>query len=109
MCATGAEALRQDAYAVAAGAYDLAMAVGVEKVKDSGYQGLNAFPVTNDGTARNLTAAAMFSMVGPAYAARSGVSPEEMRAVLARIAWKTIGTTTGRPQMFQKASIHGVS
>src|SRR3546814_18605318 len=67
MCATGAEALRQAAYAVASGAYDLAMAVGVEKVKDSGYQGLNAFPVPNDGTARNLTAAAMFSMVGPAY------------------------------------------
>ena len=50
MCATGSEALRQAAYAVASGAYDLAMAVGVEKVKDSGYQGLNAFPVPNDGT-----------------------------------------------------------
>src|SRR3546814_11518630 len=29
MCATGAAALRQAAYAVASGAYDLAMAVGV--------------------------------------------------------------------------------
>jgi acetyl-CoA C-acetyltransferase len=44
-CATGSEALRQAAYAVACGAYDMAMAVGVEKVKDSGYSGLNAFPV----------------------------------------------------------------
>src|SRR5262249_9433463 len=35
-CATGSEALRQAAYAVASGAYDVAMAVGVEKVKDSG-------------------------------------------------------------------------
>ncbi len=68
MCATGSEALRQASYAVASGAYDLAMAVGVEKVKDSGYQGLNAFPVPNDGTQRTLTAAAMFSMVAPAYA-----------------------------------------
>ena len=68
MCATGSEALRQAAYAVASGAYDLAMAVGVEKVKDSGYQGLNAFPVPSDGTQRTLTAAAMFSMVAPAYA-----------------------------------------
>ncbi|MGN6475538.1 MAG: beta-ketoacyl synthase N-terminal-like domain-containing protein, partial [Mycobacteriales bacterium] len=67
-CATGSEALRQAAYAVASGAYDLAMAVGVEKVKDSGYQGLNAFPIPNDGTQRSLTAAAMFSMVAPAYA-----------------------------------------
>ena len=45
MCATGSEALRQAAYAVASGAYDTAMAIGVEKVKDSGYQGLNAFPL----------------------------------------------------------------
>ena len=41
-CATGAEALRQAAYAVASGAYDVAMAIGVEKTKDSGYQGLTA-------------------------------------------------------------------
>ena len=39
-CATGSEALRGAAYAVASGAYDVAMALGVEKVKDSGYQGL---------------------------------------------------------------------
>ena len=43
-CATGSEALRQAAYAVASGAYDVAMAIGVEKTKDSGYQGLNAVP-----------------------------------------------------------------
>ncbi len=53
-CATGSEALRQASYAVASGAYDMAMAIGVEKVKDSGYQGLNAFPIPNDGTARTL-------------------------------------------------------
>src|SRR5215469_8807824 len=87
-CATGSEALRQAAYAVASGAYDLAMAVGVEKVKDSGYQGLNAFPVPNDGTPRTLTAAAMFSMVAPAYAKRYGVDDAELKDVLARIAWK---------------------
>jgi acetyl-CoA C-acetyltransferase len=87
-CATGSEALRQAAYAVASGAYDIAMAVGAEKVKDSGYAGLNAFPVPNDGTARTLTAAAMFSMVAPAYAKRYGVDETEMRDVLARIAWK---------------------
>jgi acetyl-CoA C-acetyltransferase len=32
MCATGSEALRQACYAVTSGAYDVAMAVGVEKV-----------------------------------------------------------------------------
>ncbi len=67
----------------------LAMAVGVEKVKDSGYQGLNAFPVPTDGTQRTLTAAAMFSMVAPAYAERYGVADgRAARPVLARIASK---------------------
>ena len=67
-CATGSESLRQACYAVASGAYDSAMALGAEKVKDSGYQGLNAFPIPTDGTNRTLTAAAMFSLIIPAYA-----------------------------------------
>src|SRR5205085_5617694 len=39
-CATGSEAFRNACYAVASGAYDRVMAVGVEKLKDSGYSGL---------------------------------------------------------------------
>lgn len=97
-CATGSEALRQAAYAVASGAYDLAMAVGVEKVKDSGYQGLNAFPIPNDGTQRSLTAAAMFSMVAPAYAKRYGVEPDQMRTVLATIASKNHANGARNPK-----------
>ena len=87
-CTTGSEALRAAAYAVAAGAYDMAMAVGVEKVKDSGYQGLNAQNPPMDGTQRTLTAAAMFSMVAPAYAQKYGVDEGTMRAVLSAIAVK---------------------
>ncbi len=87
-CATGSEALRQACYAVASGAYDVAMAVGAEKVKDGGYQGLNAFPIPTDGTNRTLTAAAMFSLILPAYAQRYGVDEDELRHVVARIAEK---------------------
>src|SRR5258708_38147717 len=36
-CATGSEAFRNACYAVACGAYDIVMAVGVEKLKDSGF------------------------------------------------------------------------
>src|SRR5512140_2740479 len=97
-CATGSEALRQAAYAVASGAYDVAMAVGVEKVKDSGYQGLNAFPIPNDGTQRTLTAAAMFSMVAPAYGAKYGVDDDELKQVLARIAWKNHANGAKNPR-----------
>src|SRR5207249_9414292 len=83
------EALRGAAYAVAAGGYDVAMAVGVEKVKDGGYQGLSgAGRAPTDGTGRSLTAAAMFSLVAPAYAKKYGVDEAELKDVLARIAWK---------------------
>jgi acetyl-CoA C-acetyltransferase len=110
MCATGSEALRQAAYAVASGAYDLAMAVGVEKVKDSGHQGLNAFPVPNDGTQRTLTAAAMFSMVVPAYAQRYGVPIDELKAVLARIASKNHynGARNPRAQFRREMSVEQI-
>jgi acetyl-CoA C-acetyltransferase len=97
-CATGSEALRQAAYAVASGAYDTAMAVGVEKVKDSGYSGLNAFPIPGDGTQRTLTAAAMFSMVAPAYGRKYGVSEADMREVLARIAAKNHANGARNPR-----------
>jgi acetyl-CoA C-acetyltransferase len=97
-CATGSEALRQAAYAVASGAYDIAMAVGAEKVKDSGYAGLNAFPIPNDGTGRTLTAAAMFSMVAPAYGKKYGVDDDELKQVLARIAWKNHANGAKNPR-----------
>src|SRR5271166_1061928 len=87
-CTTGSEALRAAAYAVASGAYDMAMAVGAEKVKDSGFQGLNANNPPNDGTGRTLTAAAMFSMVAPAYAQKYGVADDQMTDVLATISAK---------------------
>jgi acetyl-CoA C-acetyltransferase len=110
MCTTGSEALRQAAYAVASGAYDMAMAVGVEKVKDSGYQGLNAFPVPTDGTNRTLTAAAMFSMVAPAYADRYGVDRSELRRVLARIASKNHhnGARNERAQFRREVSVEAI-
>src|SRR5439155_11326792 len=97
-CASGSEALRNAAYAVASGAYDVAMAIGVEKVKDSGYQGLNAFPIPNDGTQRTLTAAAMFSLVIPAYANKYGVSTEAMRDALAHIASKNHANGAKNPR-----------
>ena len=97
-CATGSEALRQAVYAVAAGAYDVAMAVGVEKVKDSGYQGLNAVPPPNDGTTRTLTAAAMFSMVAPAYARRYNVDPTDLRDAMTRVATKNHANGARNPR-----------
>ncbi|MEB2286018.1 MAG: acetyl-CoA acetyltransferase [Polyangiaceae bacterium UTPRO1] len=87
-CATGSEALRQACYAVASGAYDLAMAIGVEKLKDSGYSGLVVSSPANDGTLGNMSAPASFSLLAPAYFKKYGLDPAKGKEVLARIAWK---------------------
>jgi acetyl-CoA C-acetyltransferase len=88
MCATGSEALRNACYAVASGAFDMAMAVGVEKLKDSGYSGLVGSPLPGDGTLPDTTAPAKFSLLAPAYAKKYGVDQAELKDVLTRIAWK---------------------
>jgi len=89
-CATGSEAFRNACYAVASGAYDRVVAVGVEKLKDSGYSGLLRSDPPGDGTAAelSLTAPAAFSMLDPAYCARYGVDPGDMRSAMTHVAWK---------------------
>ncbi len=87
-CATGSEAIRNAAYAVASGAYDLVMAVGVEKLKDSGFSGLTGNRPPGDGTEVSLTAPATFSLLAPAYAKKYGVDEGTLKQVLARIAHK---------------------
>jgi acetyl-CoA C-acetyltransferase len=87
-CATGSEAFRNACYAVASGAYDMAMAIGVEKLKDSGYSGLVVPDPTNDGTNIGTSSPAAFSLLAPAYAHRYGLDPAELKDVITRIAWK---------------------
>lgn len=88
MCATGSEAFRNACYAVASGAYDTVMAIGVEKLKDSGYSGLAISGPTGDGTQSSITAPATFSLLAPAYAHKHGLDDGTMKEVLTRIAWK---------------------
>ncbi|GAX88446.1 acetyl-CoA acetyltransferase [Effusibacillus lacus] len=88
MCATGSEAFRNACYAVASGAYDMALAIGVEKLKDSGYSGLAVAEPPNDGTTPPITAPAAFSFLAPAYFSKYGLDPEKGKEVLTRIAWK---------------------
>ncbi|HEV7685888.1 MAG TPA: acetyl-CoA acetyltransferase, partial [Acidimicrobiia bacterium] len=88
MCASGTDAFRAACYAVASGAYDLAMAIGVEKLKDSGYSGNAPVFPPSDGTDVMPTAPARFSLLAPAYANRYGVDPVELKEVFTRIAWK---------------------
>jgi acetyl-CoA C-acetyltransferase len=91
LCATGTEALRGAVYAVAAGACDIALAVGVEKLKDTGYSGL---PERTKGTFEDLylpgsTAPGAFAQLASAYAARHGFAMDEVRRAMAHVSWKS--------------------
>jgi acetyl-CoA C-acetyltransferase len=110
MCATGSEAIRNAAYAVASGAYDLVMAVGVEKLKDSGFSGLVTGSVPDDGTKASLTAPAMFSLLVPAYAKKYGVDEATMKDVISRIAWKNHvnGAKNPKAQFKKEVSIETI-
>ncbi len=87
-CATGSEAFRNAAFAVASGAYDVVMATGVEKLKDSSFSGLTATWPPSDGTDVEWTAPAGFSLLAPAYMERYGISEEQVREALTHIAHK---------------------
>jgi acetyl-CoA C-acetyltransferase len=103
MCATGSESFRNACYAVASGAYDVVMAIGVEKLKDSGFSGLVSAAPASDGTAPSMTAPASFSLLAPAYCKKYGVDPAELKQVLTRIAWKNHKNGALNPRaQFQK-------
>jgi len=87
-CATGSDSFRNACYAVASGAYDVVLAAGVEKLKDTGFSGLTVGLAPSDGTNTTLSAPALFSLLVPAYSKRYGVDPDQMKEVLTRIAWK---------------------
>ncbi len=91
MCATGTEALRAATYAVAAGACDVALALGVEKLKDTGYGGL---PLRTKGLANDLwmpygSAPGTFAQLAGAYSARHGVDAGDLKRAMAHVSWKS--------------------
>ncbi len=94
MCATGSEALRAASYAVAAGVCDIALAIGVEKLKDSGQTGVKGPAIIGDnpdGSASigsGYSAPASFAYLGTRYFHRYGLGPDEGKRLLAEIAVK---------------------
>jgi acetyl-CoA C-acetyltransferase len=90
-CATGTEALRGAAYAVASGAYDIVLALGVEKLKDTGYGGRPVRPrgVANDLWLPNSTAPGAFAQLASAYAAKHGVDMKDLKRAMAHVSVKS--------------------
>jgi acetyl-CoA C-acetyltransferase len=94
MCATGTEALRAAAYAVAAGACNIALAVGVEKLKDTGWTGVQPSNVVGrttmgtTGTELELSPPALFAQLAMRYFHQYALSTEQGKTLLAEIAVK---------------------
>jgi acetyl-CoA C-acetyltransferase len=92
-CATGTEAFRGACYAVASGAYDICLALGVEKLKDTGYGGLPN-PGSNAGSLTwqwwpNLTAPGAFAQLASAYAAKHHVADQDLKRAMAHVSAKS--------------------
>jgi acetyl-CoA C-acetyltransferase len=99
-CASGSEAFRGAVYAVAAGAADIALAVGVEKLKDTGYGGL---PVGNPGTLNpqvmpNGSAPGNFAQLASAYRAKHGVSKDDLKRAIAHVSVKSHANGAKNPK-----------
>jgi len=91
-CATGSEALRGACYAVASGAYDICLAIGVEKLKDTGFGGLptgGALGPRAQLASPNESAPGMFAVLATKYFAKYGLSPEEGKTMLAKVSAKS--------------------
>ncbi len=95
MCATGSEAVRNACYAVASGAYDVVLALGAEKLKDSGYSGLpdsdmfaGFYDVPNTYRSRSTSGPGHFAMMATSYFHKYGLIPQEGKKMLAQIAVK---------------------
>ena len=99
-CASGSEAFRGAVYAVAAGAADIAIALGMEKLKDTGYGGL---PATNYGTfgpqiGPSGSAPGNFAQLASAYRAKHGVSAEDMKRAIAHVSVKSHANGANNPK-----------
>jgi acetyl-CoA C-acetyltransferase len=107
MCATGTEALRAATYAVASGAVDVALALGVEKLKDTGYGGL---PIKTKGLANDLwmpygSSPGTFAQLAGAYTAKHGIQPGDLKKAMAHVSWKSHENGVLNPKAHLRKSV----
>ena len=107
-CASGTEAFRGAVYAVASGAADIALAMGVEKLKDTGYGGLpqRSRGVLNSMSWANFSAPGSFAQLAAAYRAKNGTSPEELKRAMAQISVKSHDNGAKNPKAHLRNKIN---
>jgi acetyl-CoA C-acetyltransferase len=108
-CATGTEAFRGACYAVAAGACDIALAIGVEKLKDTGYGGLPNWG-SDAGTLTwqwmpNLTAPGAFAQLASAYAAKHGIDMQDLKRAMAHVSAKSHANAVKNPKAHLRKAV----
>lgn len=106
-CAGGSEAIRAAVYAVAAGACDIALALGVEKLKDTGYGGL---PVATVGTLvpqwyPNTVAPANFAQLASAYRRKHRVDASLLKRAIAHVSVKSHANGAKNPKAHLRKEI----
>ncbi len=106
-CATGTEAFRGACYAVASGAVDIALALGVEKLKDTGYGGL---PQRGRGNLNNLfwpnlSAPGSFAQLAAAYRAKHGVDRNDLKRAMAHVSVKSHANAQKNPKAHLRNAI----
>ena len=106
-CASGSEAFRGAVYAVASGACDIALALGVEKLKDTGYGGL---PGGLGGTltpqwSANGSAPGNFAQLASAYRAKHGVERDDLKRAIAHISVKSHANGAKNPKAHLRREI----
>ena len=108
-CASGTESFRGAVYAVASGAYDICLAMGVEKLKDTGYGGLPN-PGSNWGSLSwlwwpNVTAPGAFAQLATAYAAKYRIPDQDLKRGMAQVSVKSHENGTLNPKAHLRKAV----
>ncbi|MFH1480685.1 MAG: acetyl-CoA acetyltransferase [Pseudomonadota bacterium] len=87
-CATGHIALIEAAMSIMAGMFDVVLALGVEKLKDTGFPGLGTGRGLHPVMEARRTSPGSFALIAPAYFKKYGLTIEEGKKVIGQIAVK---------------------
>jgi acetyl-CoA C-acetyltransferase len=106
-CASGTEAFRGAVYAVASGAADIALALGVEKLKDTGYGGLPQRSRGNLNTMwwANFSAPGSFAQLASAYRTKYAASRDDLKRAMAHISVKSHDNATRNSKAHLRSAI----
>jgi len=106
-CASGTESFRGAVYAVASGAADIALAMGVEKLKDTGYAGL---PFRTIGSTLDMigvegSGPGNFAQLATAYCSVHGVSAQDLKRAMAHVSVKSHANGAKNPKAHLRTPI----